>query len=118
MGSQSMRERAQQFGEQQERKRSQGITTSADRGIAPIVPFAEPTYGIVGRDVVRAHYATNTPGYSETIVASEIREGWTSPVSVGEIRLFPSLEQALFVRDQEQLGALANPSGSYEQARR
>lgn len=117
MGNQSMKARAQQFGEQQQRARERGAM-GPDR-VAPIVPFNEPTYGIVGGDVVRAHYATNTPGYSETIVCSDIREGWTSPVSVGEIRLLGSLEQAIFIRDQE-LGSLVNPGSStnYEQTRR
>lgn len=94
----SMRDRAQAFAEQEQKSRG----SLRNDQVAPIEPFSEPTYGIVGTDVVRARYATNTPGMSPTIVCSDIRQGWTAPVSVSEVRLFDSLEQALFIRDQEQ----------------
>lgn len=104
----SMKQRALQFLQNEERRRANSVGGGISNDpIAPIEQFAEPTYGIVGNEVVRARYITHTPGFSQTIVCSDIRQSWTAPVSVGEVRLVGTLEQALFLRDTEQLGQLA-----------
>lgn len=103
----SMKQRALQFADQQQRNRERGISNDP---IAPIEQFSEPTYGIVGNEVVRARYITHTPGFSQTIVCSDVRQSWTAPVSVGEVRLVGTLEQALLLRDTEQLGQLTDTS--------